>query len=636
MARLCLLLVGALSLLLLSGCGGSSGGSTATSARTGKLTLTVKWPAKTKLIPVDSQSINAVLTGTGGTVLGQQLLARPASGNTTTASFTNIAAGSVTLTATAYPNADGSGTAQAAGSAPATITAGQTATVTVTMNDTIASVVVTPPNPVLTVGAQQQMIMTAYDGPNGTGDVVLTSPSTTQWSSQNTTYATVSGTGLATGVVVTPTPTPATCTITATETESGVSGSTSFTVVAAQQTQTGPFKVVVDNLGLFAYALDLNANQIEEYSTSTDFAAKSSKVKRTSSNPGTLVPLSPATVSMAPYFFATVRSGVWVNQGGGEPYIFVLAYQPGEPFTYYVLTFSEAGNGQLTLTSTTPLTGVAGTNPTAENLFGDEDGSFLYVSIAGVPPGGNTVTSEVVRSFQINNDGSLTQNGNDLALPSFPNGYFGFTCATTTPGANFAYVGLRSYGVGEFSIDEDGGTLTYMGYLAGDYPANDIAATAFDLVANTRQANTRQAKTRGGSGFLGFVYWSGSFSNGLDYAGFNESGVLTSLGTTATQYGTDPVSLATSFFSVFAIDQAQAKQVDSYQIQENGSLSPNSPSGAIPAETGESGLNYYLGIAVNGNQYVYTPNEADSSISQFSIDDDTNGLSPLVPATVGG
>ncbi len=210
----------------LAGCGGSHSSTGSSTGLTGRASLTVLWPpaaatasslAKPNLIPAASNSIVVTLTGPGAAP--PQTLARPISGQlpTSTATFTNLAPGAYTVTAVAHPNTDGTGTAQAQASAPLTINAGQTASLTVTLGSTIVSVAVTPnPAPVL-FGQTVQLTATAYDGPNGTGNVVLTSAFA--WTSANPALATVDpNTGLVTAAAI-GTAAPGSVIITATATE---------------------------------------------------------------------------------------------------------------------------------------------------------------------------------------------------------------------------------------------------------------------------------------------------------------------------------------------------------------------------------------------------------------------------------
>jgi outer membrane protein assembly factor BamB len=217
--RIAVLIPLAILALTLANCGGGSGGTPH-----GRFLLTVKWPEpNTRLIPVASTSIRAVLTR-GDTTLGQQLLARPAQAPwTTTVAFNDVTPGAVTLTATAFPQPDGTGVAQARGSAPATIVGGQTAAVTVTMASTIDHVTITPDNPTIDVAATKQLAMTAYDAQD---NVVLVAPGNVSWQSASQDKVTVNAAGLTTGVAV------GSSQVTVTESESSKSDSTTVTVAS--------------------------------------------------------------------------------------------------------------------------------------------------------------------------------------------------------------------------------------------------------------------------------------------------------------------------------------------------------------------------------------------------------------------
>src|SRR5258706_8796866 len=84
---------------------------------TGRVAITIRWPDRSRLIPLASNSIVVALKR-GAQTLASQTLPRPANGNTTTADFNGIKTGSLTLVATAYPNADGTGVGQAMGTVP--------------------------------------------------------------------------------------------------------------------------------------------------------------------------------------------------------------------------------------------------------------------------------------------------------------------------------------------------------------------------------------------------------------------------------------------------------------------------------------------------------------------------------------
>lgn len=212
-------------LLLLTGCGGGMRAVSPTRT-SGSATFTITWPASTRLIPAASASI-VVEISNAGAVIARQTLPRPPSGGAGAANFSLLPVGSLTATATAYPQADGTGTAQARATVPLVIRANQTTNFSLTMGSTIDHLEVTPTRPLVIVGSSQQMGVTAKDA---AGSIVLISPSKLQWSSSITASATIDANGLATGVQ------SGNSTLTVSELETGLSQSTIITVVAAQDT----------------------------------------------------------------------------------------------------------------------------------------------------------------------------------------------------------------------------------------------------------------------------------------------------------------------------------------------------------------------------------------------------------------
>ena len=205
-------------IILLAGCGG---GKTSI-APTARASITIRWPDRSRLIPLAANSITVVFSRNNQT-LQSLTIPRPQNSNTANANFTNLPVGTLTVTSTAYPTANGTGTAQATGSAPVDIQPNQTTTVTVTMASTIDHIDVTPVNPnIPNRGGTVQLTMTARDIANS---IVLTTPSKIQWSTSNSVVASVSQSGLVTGL------TGGGANITATDTESGISGSTSVLVM---------------------------------------------------------------------------------------------------------------------------------------------------------------------------------------------------------------------------------------------------------------------------------------------------------------------------------------------------------------------------------------------------------------------
>lgn len=175
------------------GCGGArEQGSTETlSVGTGRATLSVRWPDRfpSRLIPFASNSIQLRLTSLDGKRLfGESFLVRPASGGTASASFDRLPPGALLVTATAYPEADGSGVAQAKGQVQATIVTDQIAQIRLTLASEIDRITLTPSSLSLSVRQNAPVTATAI---NAAGEVVLTHASTLSWSSQNPAVATV-------------------------------------------------------------------------------------------------------------------------------------------------------------------------------------------------------------------------------------------------------------------------------------------------------------------------------------------------------------------------------------------------------------------------------------------------------------
>jgi|GEM_PF-2601240 len=213
-------------ILLLSGCGGAGSmqniqTTLSTSSRAGRVSITVQWPPRGRLIPVASNSITVVLMQ-GGASISSQLLARPALGGTSSVSFTNLAPGGYSMSAIAFPNADGSGVAQARGASSVTVTAGQTTPVTVNMLSTISTLSLTPNAFALGAGQTYALTATAKDS---LGDIVLLTPGKLNWNTNNSAVAKVDTSGNVSGVTTGP------ATITVTDTESGKTAMATINVV---------------------------------------------------------------------------------------------------------------------------------------------------------------------------------------------------------------------------------------------------------------------------------------------------------------------------------------------------------------------------------------------------------------------
>ena len=201
------------------GCAGSTMDGTAT----GQATMSITWPERTRVIPVAANSIT-VTFWKGTTVVSTKTVARPTVGNQTTVNFTSLASGAYSVVAQAFPNANGTGTAQASATQSVTISSGTTTPLEITMASTIASLTATLSSSSIIVGASAPITVTALDA---NGATVLTSASTVTFGSSNTSVATVDASGVVTGVAV------GTATITVTETESGVTKTVDVNVMPA-------------------------------------------------------------------------------------------------------------------------------------------------------------------------------------------------------------------------------------------------------------------------------------------------------------------------------------------------------------------------------------------------------------------
>ena len=216
---------------LLAGCGGSHNFSTVASKQTGRATLTIRWPARlpspgqSRLIPAAANSIKVEVKN-GNVSVSAQVLPRPSSGQTSTVTFDPLPVGNLTVTATSYPQTDGSGVAQATATIPLVIQANQNTPFTLTMNSVIDHLEIAPSPATVSVGQSLPLTVTAKDA---TGAIVLISAAKLQWSSGNAT-ASVDASGNLSGLMV------GTTGFSVTEQESGKAASVNVTVTAMTRT----------------------------------------------------------------------------------------------------------------------------------------------------------------------------------------------------------------------------------------------------------------------------------------------------------------------------------------------------------------------------------------------------------------
>jgi len=221
-----MLAAGAMLLIGLAGCGSSGAGPTF-ATRAASARLTIQWPSTPastgRLVPATTQSIKLVLSDTSG-FSTFQVVDRPATGTSSTVTFTNLPVGGLTVTATAYPQTGAAGIPLATGSSPLTILAGQQASITLTMASTIDHLDITATGLTTTVSGTLQLTATPKDV---SGNVVLVAAGNITWSSGTPGVATVDSTGKVTGVSA------GTAVITAKESDSQKSASATVTVTGS-------------------------------------------------------------------------------------------------------------------------------------------------------------------------------------------------------------------------------------------------------------------------------------------------------------------------------------------------------------------------------------------------------------------
>lgn len=207
--------------LLVLFCVSCSAGRNKTANTTGRAILSVRWPERTRLIPFAAESIRVKITS-GASILVDSAIPRPEQGGLATVSFDYLPVGLLIVSATAHPNANGTGVAQAQGTTTATIIADAATEIRLTLASAIDRLELTPTSLALRVGDTQTL---APSPKNAAGATVLVMGATLEWTSSDSTIAAVVG-----GTVTAQKAGEAT--ITVRETESGKSASATVVVTA--------------------------------------------------------------------------------------------------------------------------------------------------------------------------------------------------------------------------------------------------------------------------------------------------------------------------------------------------------------------------------------------------------------------
>ncbi len=224
-AELVLIMAVAVIAVVIAGCGGGSGSSV-----TGEISVTVVFPEQSQPaspapqeLPQATNSVRIQVVapaGSTGPAMPDLVIRRDSDSAQVQATVRGVPPGDYLVRALAYVSFDGTGLAIAEATAPVTVMAGRTSTVHLLTDALTVLVEVLPP--VLVVGVQEQAPLTAvcYDVD---GNVV---PGDIEWSSNDSTVATVSAGGVVQGVSA-----GGFCLITATDLISGVQGNCEVTVV---------------------------------------------------------------------------------------------------------------------------------------------------------------------------------------------------------------------------------------------------------------------------------------------------------------------------------------------------------------------------------------------------------------------
>jgi hypothetical protein len=173
----------------------------------------------TRQIPAGANSVRVTIRSNKGNVLSERLLVRPSSSDVTTTETFELPATQLQVTAVAFPNADGTGTALAETATVAQVSDTQPTDLNLAMQSTIAQVKITPENIPFT-GQPVLITATAYDADN---NLVLTDR--WEWKNSNNKVITLQPNGNKATLMAVG---PGTAEISVTETESGVTLRRSF------------------------------------------------------------------------------------------------------------------------------------------------------------------------------------------------------------------------------------------------------------------------------------------------------------------------------------------------------------------------------------------------------------------------
>ena len=194
-ARMVALMIALICLGVALGCGGAKTNPAPENSRSASVSFTVRWPERTRLIPLAAQSIRVQLRDArlqGLEFFIDRLIPRPASG-VSTLTFNDLPVQDITITVKAFDDANGFGTELATGFIPVTLKKNQTIAVTLTLQSTIEQVKIFGNDGVTLRPGQQRTI--SAQALNSKGENVLVDSSAWEWTSSNTRNFTLTPSG---------------------------------------------------------------------------------------------------------------------------------------------------------------------------------------------------------------------------------------------------------------------------------------------------------------------------------------------------------------------------------------------------------------------------------------------------------
>lgn len=594
--------------------GQSAGGSTITAAfggQQGSTSLTVTAAVITSIsVTPNNPTINDFQT--------QQFTATGTFSDASTQDVTNSATWSSTATGVATVNTAGLATGVSAGSTTIQASIGAVSgntTLTVTPSVTVQSVAVTPNNPTINDSSNQQFTATATLSDLSTQDVT----NSASWSSSAPAVASVSTTGLATGVSA------GSATIQATF--SGVSGMTTLTVtptvtvqsIALTPTQAKSAPGTSRQYRAIATFSDTSTQDVTSTaswsSNNTDVTVSASGLATVSSSAtrqttATITATfggvnSTAALSIDQIVFCLVNfpgsaeilrvqnNGSLVDQGSnvGVGSSQGMAIHPTGRYAYFtqsstnqVLAFEMDNFGGLTAIGT-PL--ATGTTPVEVAV--DPSGRFVYVVNSG---------SHNISAYTIGSNGGLTANG--TFADTNPNPAIFATSPTNlavSPNGTNLYVSNRdSSNVSVFTISGTGTlswidtepcglipsqlALTPNGAICYVADSGDATITILSVAADGSLSLSSTTGVLSGADNLAvepsgrFLYVSERSVNMLRAYSIGAGGALTSVGVVATDSSPIQVVADSSGRYVY-VTHVGSPVVNAYTINANGTLTAN-------------------------------------------------------------